>query len=190
MGTRHSLKLQHYWNLTIRLLNVVSRTFVGGVWSYPSAKVQSVYSSAPANWASRKISLIIWQYEKSYFSCEIRLAVQRTQQVAICLWWLTCYHLVAKIFFQIFLNNLYYNLMFLIDIFENCIQYFIFYFSFSEKCRDALGMQTMEIPDSAIVASSSYDKGTVGPKNARWDFLLNFCSKKRETGRKRAENIF
>lgn len=36
-----------------------------------------------------------------------------------------------------------------------------------EKCRDALGMQTMEIPDSAIVASSSYDKGTVGPKNAR-----------------------
>ncbi|CAE1141701.1 DDR2 [Acanthosepion pharaonis] len=28
-------------------------------------------------------------------------------------------------------------------------------------------MQTMEIPDSAIVASSSYDKGTVGPKNAR-----------------------
>ncbi|XP_052828814.1 discoidin domain-containing receptor 2 isoform X2 [Octopus bimaculoides] len=36
-----------------------------------------------------------------------------------------------------------------------------------EKCRDALGMQTMEIPDSAIVASSSYDEDTVGPINAR-----------------------
>ena len=28
-GTLHSLKLQHYWSLTIRLLSVISRTLVG-----------------------------------------------------------------------------------------------------------------------------------------------------------------
>ena len=30
-GTPHSPKLQHYWNLTIRLFSVISRTLVGGV---------------------------------------------------------------------------------------------------------------------------------------------------------------
>ena len=29
-GTPHSPKLQHYWNLTIRLFNDISRTLVGG----------------------------------------------------------------------------------------------------------------------------------------------------------------
>ena len=29
-GIPHSLKLQHYWNLTIRLFSVISRTLVGG----------------------------------------------------------------------------------------------------------------------------------------------------------------
>ena len=49
-GTLHSLKLQTYWSLTIRLFNVVSRILVG--WgSYPSAGMQSVYSTAPVNWA-------------------------------------------------------------------------------------------------------------------------------------------
>ena len=63
-GTRHSLKLQHYWSLTIRLLCVISRTLVGR-GSYPSAELQSVYSTAPANWAKqmKEFSLkIIWVY--------------------------------------------------------------------------------------------------------------------------------
>ena len=49
----HSPKLQHYWKLTIRLFSVICRTLV---WrgSYPSAKVQLVYSTSPANWAKRK----------------------------------------------------------------------------------------------------------------------------------------
>ena len=50
-GTMHSPKLQHYWNLTIRLFCVISKTIVGG-GSYPSAEKQSVYSIAPANWAN------------------------------------------------------------------------------------------------------------------------------------------
>ena len=51
-GTPHSLKLQHYWSLTIRLFNVISKTLVGG-WSYPSAEMQSVYSTVPSDWAGR-----------------------------------------------------------------------------------------------------------------------------------------
>ena len=46
-GTLHSPKLQHYWNLTLRLFSVISRTLVGE--SYPSAEMQLVYSMAPAN---------------------------------------------------------------------------------------------------------------------------------------------
>ena len=43
----HSPK--HYWNVIIRLFSVISRTLVGG--GYPSAEKQSVYSTAPADWA-------------------------------------------------------------------------------------------------------------------------------------------
>ena len=50
-GTPHSPKLQDYWNLTIRLFSVISRALVGGGF-YPSTEVQSVYSTAPADWAS------------------------------------------------------------------------------------------------------------------------------------------
>ena len=48
--TPHSPELQHYWNLTMRLLSVISRTLVRE-GSYPSAEVQSVYSTASADWA-------------------------------------------------------------------------------------------------------------------------------------------
>ena len=51
MGTPHSAKLQHYWNLTIRLSSIISRTFVRGR-SYSSAEKQLVYSTAPADWAT------------------------------------------------------------------------------------------------------------------------------------------
>ena len=43
-------KVQHYWNFTIRLFSDIIRTLVG-VGSYPFAEKQSVYSTAPAEWA-------------------------------------------------------------------------------------------------------------------------------------------
>ena len=46
-------------------------------------------------------------------------------------------------------------------------------FSIPAQCRDSLGMQSKEIPDHAITASSSYDDSTVGPKNARYVCLTN-----------------
>ncbi len=44
---------------------------------------------------------------------------------------------------------------------------------FSAECRESLGMQSGEIPDKAITASSSYDDGSVGPQNARYDNILS-----------------
>ena len=38
---------------------------------------------------------------------------------------------------------------------------------FSEQCRASLGMQSGEIPNSAITASSSFNDDSVGPSNAR-----------------------
>ena len=61
-----SQKLQNYWSITIRLFSVISRTLVVvvvvGGGSYPSAEVQSVYSTAPADWAST-ISSILLKYK-------------------------------------------------------------------------------------------------------------------------------
>ena len=76
-STPHSLKLQHHWNLSIRLFSVIytrwkevlpfwrgavgvfykprrlsHRAFIFWDGSYPSAEIQSVYSTAPADWAS------------------------------------------------------------------------------------------------------------------------------------------
>ena len=48
-GTPHSPNLQS-WSLTIKLFNVISRTPIGK-GSYPSAEIQSLYSTAPADWA-------------------------------------------------------------------------------------------------------------------------------------------
>ena len=46
-ATLHSSKLQHHWNLTIRLFSVISRNT--RMWgSYSSAKVQSVYFYSPS----------------------------------------------------------------------------------------------------------------------------------------------
>ena len=47
----HSPKLQHYWNLTIRLLMLYTGHSLGE--SYPSTETLLVYSAAPANWAER-----------------------------------------------------------------------------------------------------------------------------------------
>ena len=45
MNDPHSPMLLHYWNLTIRLFSIISTTLVEG-GSYPSAEMQSVYSTA------------------------------------------------------------------------------------------------------------------------------------------------
>ena len=50
-GTLHSPKLLYYWSHTIRLFSVKSRKLVGGR-SYPSVEMESVYSSALADWAT------------------------------------------------------------------------------------------------------------------------------------------
>ena len=48
-GTPHSPKLQHYWNVSVRLFSVISEHLL---WvSFPSAEIQSVNSTAPAYWA-------------------------------------------------------------------------------------------------------------------------------------------
>ena len=47
MGTLHSTKLEHKWNLTIRLFSVIS----GHSWE----EVQSVYSEAPTDRANRLV---------------------------------------------------------------------------------------------------------------------------------------
>ena len=49
----NSPKLSHYLSLTIRLFSVISRTSI--VESNPSAKMQSVYSTAPADW-----TVLLW----------------------------------------------------------------------------------------------------------------------------------
>ena len=57
--TPHFPKLQHYWNFTIRLFSVKSRTLKGK--SYPSAEMQSVYSSPLADWAiTLSLSLLLF----------------------------------------------------------------------------------------------------------------------------------
>ena len=40
------------WSLAIRLFYVTPRTLKGGGGSYLSVEMQSVYSTAPANWAN------------------------------------------------------------------------------------------------------------------------------------------
>ena len=45
------LKAPAYWNLTIRLFSVIFQD-IHCEGSYPSAELQSVYSTAPADWAS------------------------------------------------------------------------------------------------------------------------------------------
>ena len=46
---------EHYWNLTIRLFSVIYRTFMRGV--LPPVEVQSVYSTAPADWARERLKV-------------------------------------------------------------------------------------------------------------------------------------
>ena len=70
-GTPHSPKVQYHWKFTISLFSVISRTLVGG-GDNPTAKKQSVYSTAPADRA-KAMKRKIWNntVEKKYteWSC-------------------------------------------------------------------------------------------------------------------------
>ena len=72
-----------YWNLTIRLFSVIFRALVGGRGSYSSAEVQSVYSTAPADWVilcvrgvAVCIILDLDTLPKLHLHCQIRLQDQ------------------------------------------------------------------------------------------------------------------
>ena len=41
-------------------------------------------------------------------------------------------------------------------------------FQFLDFCEEDLGLESGELGDEALTASSSYDPANVGPKNARW----------------------
>ena len=49
-GNKGVLHIPQNFSITIRLFNVISKTLVEQR-SYPSAEVQLVYSTAPADWA-------------------------------------------------------------------------------------------------------------------------------------------
>ena len=51
--TLHFSKLQHYWNLTIRLFNVISGKLVSLGYLTHLQRWLLVYSTAPADWAFR-----------------------------------------------------------------------------------------------------------------------------------------
>ena len=81
LGTPHSPKLQHYWNLTITLFSIMCRTIVGEWGSCPSVEKQSVYSTAPADWASWRLwsnNLISSRAQKLHWS------VREYYEAALC----------------------------------------------------------------------------------------------------------
>ena len=56
-GIPHSPKFQHYWDLTITLFSVKTRTLVG-VGSNSSVEMHLVYSTDPANWVTAELDLL------------------------------------------------------------------------------------------------------------------------------------
>ena len=57
-GTPHSPKLQHYWNLTIRLSSVISRTLIGVGVLHLCRKAVSVFYSP--SWLGKHFELLYW----------------------------------------------------------------------------------------------------------------------------------
>ena len=59
-------KLQHYWNLTIRLFSVICRTLIGGILPLCREAV-SVFSSPPqTNWTKTRLCIISSEYHWLY----------------------------------------------------------------------------------------------------------------------------
>ena len=57
----NQVMLEHYLDLTIRLVSVISRTLIG--MSHPFVEMQSVYSTAPADWASALYAVKYGEYK-------------------------------------------------------------------------------------------------------------------------------
>ena len=66
-GAPYSSSHQHYLDLTIRLFSVLSGHSLGG--SYPSAKVQSVYSTAPPQPTGQNKSRLSGKLCRFFFHC-------------------------------------------------------------------------------------------------------------------------
>ena len=65
------------WNLTIRLFSVIYRTLVGG-GCYPSAEIQSVYSTAPVDWAIHRFKCQTVLFQIIQFSISTQFRRQKT----------------------------------------------------------------------------------------------------------------
>ena len=99
-GTPYCPKLQ---SLTIRLICFISWTQVGEV-SYPSAAIESVYSTVPANWADAIHKRVTWAKKKRWAgggdTRQCQKQSQQTQRLAsrssfVCNIWRIDTHLYA-----------------------------------------------------------------------------------------------
>ena len=53
-------------------------------------------------------------------------------------------------------------------------------FQFADFCEEDLGLESGELGDEALTASSSYDPANVGPKNARFEENENASKNKND----------
>ena len=58
-GTPYTLMLQYYYNLNITLYNLITMTLVEVGCLTLSAKMQSMYSTAPVDWVINKYGKIL-----------------------------------------------------------------------------------------------------------------------------------
>ena len=98
-GVPHSPKLQHHWNLRIRLFSVISRSLVGG-WSYPSAEVQSVYSIVPADREILNFRIYIYIYIYIYMWYYIYLCMCVCVRVCVCVCVCVCVGVCVLIYIR------------------------------------------------------------------------------------------
>ena len=77
-GALNSPKPPHYWDRAIRLFSVISGHSLEGEGSYPSAEVQSVYSTAPANWAVHRVKRQTVLFQIIQFSISTQFRQQKS----------------------------------------------------------------------------------------------------------------
>ena len=97
-GTAHSPKLQHYWNLTIRLFSVISGTFVTGVFSLSKKGSRCILQPQPTGQPEvRKILVAVTyrhiRYLPSYTGQNSKFkspAMRNNKSSCVRLWNVTC----------------------------------------------------------------------------------------------------
>ena len=77
-GAWHSPKFRHHRYLT-RLFSVISRTLVGGQF-IPSAEMESVYSTAPANWAIHRVNVKTVLFQIIQFSISMQFKCEKKKK--------------------------------------------------------------------------------------------------------------